>query len=81
MRRYLEGNSGLVKLLFLPPYSPFLNPAEWLWRSGKTKIRRIFKRPAKSYFRRKIMSVYESLEIKFEPRNILFRDLDKMLLL
>ena len=43
------------------------------------KIRRIFRRPAKSYFRRKIMSAYESLEIKFEPRNILFRDLGKIL--
>ena len=30
--RYLEGNGSLVKLLFLPPYSPFLNLAEWLWR-------------------------------------------------
>ena len=56
-----------------------MNPARWLWRSGKAKIRRIFKRPAKRYFRRKIMSVYESLEIKFEPRNILSKDLDKTL--
>ena len=30
-------------------------------------------------FRRKVMSVYESLEIKFDPRNILFRNLDKIL--
>ena len=79
VRRYLEENDDFVKLAFLPPYSLFLNPAEWLWRSGKTKIRRIFKRPARIYFRRTIMSVYESLEIKFEPRNILFRDLGKML--
>ena len=79
VRRYLEKNDDFVKLAFLPPCSPFLNPAEWLWRSGKMKIRRIFKRPARSYFRRKIISVYESLEIKFEPRNILFRDLDKIL--
>lgn len=43
VRRYLERNGGLVKLLFLPPYSPFLNPAEWLWRKGKTKIRRMFR--------------------------------------
>ena len=79
VRRYLKKNNNIVKLIFLPPYSPFLNPAEWLWRNGKAKIRRTFRRPAKSYFRRKIMSVYESLEIKFDPRNILFRDLNKIL--
>ena len=56
-----------------------MNPAEWLWRNGKAKIRRIFRRPAKSYFRRRVMLVYESLEIMFDPRNILFRDLGKIL--
>ena len=79
VRRYLSKNDDFVKLIFLPPYCPFLNPAEWLWRNGKARIRRTFRRPAKSYFRRKVMSVYESLEIKFDPRNILFRDLDKIL--
>ena len=79
VRRYLEKNDDFVKLIFLLPYSPFLNPAEWLWRNGKAKIRRTFRRPAKSYFRRKVMSVYESLEIEFDPRNILFRNLDKIL--
>ncbi len=29
-----------------------------------------FRRPAKIYFRRKIMLIYELLEIKFKPRNI-----------
>lgn len=79
VQRYLKKNNNFVKLIFLPPYSPFLNPAEWLWRNGKAKIRRTFRRPAKSYFRRKIMLVYESLEIKFDPRNILFRNLNKIL--
>lgn len=78
VRRYLERNGGSVKLLFLPQYSPFLNPAEWLWRKGKTKIRRTFRRPAKSYFGWKVMLVYESLETRFNPRNILFRNLDKI---
>ena len=81
VRRYLEENDDFVRLIFLPPYSPFLNPAEWPWRSGKTKIWRIFRRPAKSCFKRKIMSVYKSLEIKFELRNIMFRDLDNLLTL
>ena len=67
----------MSELVFLPPYSPFLNPAEWLWRNGKAKIRRTFRRPAKSYSERKVMLVYESLEIKFDPRNNLFRILVK----
>ena len=79
VRRYLEKNDDFVKLIFLPSYSPFLNPAEWLWRNGKAEIRRIFRRPARSYFRRKVMLVYGSLEITFDPRNILFRDLGKVL--
>ena len=79
VRRYLEDNDDFVKLIFLPPYSPFLNPAEHLWREGKAILRRTFRRPAKSYFRRKVMLVYESLEITFDPRNILFRDLAKIL--
>ena len=69
-----------VRLIFLSPYSTFLNPAEWPWRSGKAEMRSTFRRPARSYFR-KIMSVYGSLEIKFEPRNILFRSLNKILTL
>ncbi|MCE2509089.1 MAG: transposase [Nitrosopumilaceae archaeon] len=78
VQRYLKKNNDFVKLIFLPPYSPFLNPVEWMWRNGKAEIRRTFRRPARSYFR-KVMLVYESLEIKFNPRNILFRDLDKIL--
>ena len=78
VRRYLEKNGDSVRLMFLPPYSPFLNAAEELWHQGKAKIRLMFRRPARSYFRRKVMLVYESLEINFNPRNILFRGLDKL---
>ena len=56
-----------------------MNPAEWPWRNGKAEIRRIFRRPARGYFGRRVMLVYESLEITFEPRNIPFRDLGKIL--
>ena len=34
VRRYLEKSDDFIKLIFLPAYSPFLNPAEWLWRNG-----------------------------------------------
>ena len=76
--RYLKRNSSFVKLLFLPPYSPFLNSAEWLWRKSKARIRRTFRRPAKSYFMWKVMLMYESFEISFNSCNILFRNLDKI---
>ncbi len=68
-----------AKLTFLPPSSPFLNPAEWPWRSGRAGIRSTSGRSAKNHFRRKAVPVYESLETKFEPRNILFRSLDRIL--
>ncbi len=79
VRRCLEGSDDLIRLLFLPPYSPFLNPAEWLWRSGKAEMRRIFRRPARSHSRRRVMPVYESLEMTFDPRSILSGDLGRIL--
>ena len=30
VRRYLKKKDDFAKLIFLPPCSPFLNPAEWL---------------------------------------------------
>ena len=65
-------------MLFLLPYSPFLNPVQWLWRKGKARMRKTFRRPAKSYLRRKVVLVSESLGIIFDPRNILSRNLDEL---
>lgn len=79
VRSHPERSDDSIKLIFLPPYSPFLNPGKWQWRNGKAEMRRTFRRPAKSYFRGKIMSVYASLGITFNPRNIPFRNLDKIL--
>lgn len=79
-RWYLKRSGGFAKLQLLPPYSPFLNPAEWLWRKGRASIRRTFRRPAEIYNRRNAMLVCESLKIRFNPRNILFRNLDGMFL-
>lgn len=33
--RYVEGTEGRLRLFFLPPYSPQLNPDEWVWRNVK----------------------------------------------
>ena len=43
VQQYLEKNADFGKFTSLPPYSPFLNSAEWLWRSGKMKMRRVFR--------------------------------------
>ena len=32
VRRFVAENYGRLSLEFLPPYSPELNPDEWLWR-------------------------------------------------
>jgi len=34
-RQFVEDNSERLKLFFLPPYSPELNPDEWVWKNIK----------------------------------------------
>jgi transposase len=34
-REFAEKNSDRLKLFFLPPYSPELNPDEWVWKNIK----------------------------------------------
>lgn len=34
-RRYVESTGGRLELFFLPPYSPELNPDEWVWQNVK----------------------------------------------
>lgn len=50
----------------------FLNLAEWLWCKSKARIRRTFRRPVESYFRRKVIPMYKSFAISFNSRDILF---------
>lgn len=32
LKPFLESNNEKLELLFLPPYSPDLNPMEWFWK-------------------------------------------------
>jgi transposase len=42
VRQYVESTQGRVNVFFLPPYSPDLNPDEWVWNNIKnTRIYRI----------------------------------------
>jgi transposase len=34
-RQFVEDNADRLKLFFLPPYSPQLNPDEWVWKNVK----------------------------------------------
>ena len=34
-RQFVESTNGRLRLFFLPPYSPELNPDEWVWKNIK----------------------------------------------
>ena len=40
VRSYVEGLDGKLKLFYLPPYSPHLNPDETVWAHVKRKVSR-----------------------------------------
>ena len=35
LKEYAEQSDGMLTLFFLPPYSPDLNPDEWVWKNVK----------------------------------------------
>ena len=35
LKAYAEQSGGMLTLFFLPPYSPDLNPDEWVWKNVK----------------------------------------------
>ncbi len=38
LKPFLETNKNKLKLLFLPPYSPDLNPMEWFWKFLRKQV-------------------------------------------
>lgn len=36
VKKFVESTDGMLTLFFLPPYSPHLNPDEWVWNNVKT---------------------------------------------
>ena len=38
LESFLEANKDRLELVFLPPYSPKLNPMEWFWKFLRKKI-------------------------------------------
>ena len=35
LKEYVEQSNGMLTIFFLPPYSPDLNPDEWVWKNIK----------------------------------------------
>jgi transposase len=35
LKEYIEQSNGMLTVFFLPPYSPDLNPDEWVWKNVK----------------------------------------------
>jgi transposase len=35
LKEYIEQSDGMLTIFFLPPYSPDLNPDEWVWKNVK----------------------------------------------
>jgi transposase len=35
---FLEANEEKLELMFLPPYSPDMNPMEWFWKLLRKKV-------------------------------------------
>lgn len=42
VRKYVESQNGMLKLFFLPPYSPQLNPDEQVWAHVKRQVAKRF---------------------------------------
>ena len=38
VRTFVEEQNGMLKLFYLPPYSPQLNPDEQVWKNVKTRV-------------------------------------------
>ena len=57
--REIIKNTG-CKLIYLPPYSPDLNPIENKWAHIKARIRK---------FRKKYQSIYEALDDQLSVNN------------
>lgn len=75
VQAFLETLNGKITLFFLPPYSPQLNPDEWVWNQVK---QRVSKQPArsKSELRERVLSALHSLQKMPDKIRGFFRDPD-----
>ena len=79
VERYIEKKKWKIKLYYLPPYSPELNPDEWVWNVSKANLKKVIirnktdliKHVRNNLFRLQklpkiIVSFFENLSVGFD---------------
>ena len=74
--RCVESTEGRLRLFFLPPYSPHLNPDEWVWRNVKGHCLDRSQLTGPDDLRRKVLSALHRLQKLPGVVRGLFRDPD-----
>jgi transposase len=73
---FVKSTEGLLNIFFLPPYSPELNPDEWVWKSIKNdRVGRMASR-SEPEMRNGISSAVENLKSKADLVKSFFLDPD-----
>ena len=62
VRKYVESTNGMLKLFYLPPYSPHLNPDELVWGYLKNHKLGKMKMTGPDQLKKKVYSVLRSLQ-------------------
>ena len=64
VKEYIKTTNGKLKLYYLPPYSPELNPDEFVWNNAKQKVakRKHRQDDNKSTFREKVEATLKNIQ-------------------
>lgn len=66
MQKFYYDNKDSLKILFLPRYSPFMNPQEQIWRYLKAKLYKPSARSSKYELTGDIYSIFRELNLNKE---------------
>ena len=64
VKEYIQKTNGKLKLYYLPPYSPELNPDEFVWNNAKQKVakRKHRQDDNKATFEEKVEATLKSIQ-------------------
>ena len=64
VKEYIQTTNGKLKLYYLPPYSPELNPDEFVWNNAKQKVAKRKHRDDdnKATFKQKVKTTLKSIQ-------------------
>lgn len=54
-----------IQLIYLPPYSPELNPIEKIWASTKKRLRKIYRYITEDFFEAMCLALLEYADINY----------------